>query len=62
MGVRTMSLLHETENIDEGEVDEGLPQLPLTQDELLQVRQFLRDFAVIRATCPMALRSLSRRR
>lgn len=34
---------------------------PLTDAEVLQLRQFLADFAIIRATCPMAIRALSKR-
>lgn len=39
--------------------NESVP--PLSDEEVLQVRQFLREFAIIRATCPMALRALSDR-
>ena len=34
---------------------------PLTADEVLLLRQFLQEFAIIRATCPMAVRALSTR-
>jgi len=34
---------------------------PLSDNEVLLLRQFIREFAVIRATCPMAVRALSTR-
>lgn len=36
-------------------------QPPLTKDELLALRRMMREFAIIRATCPMAVRALSTR-
>ncbi len=41
------------------EPQEEVPQL--TRDELLLVRQMLQEFAIIRATCPLAVRALSTR-
>jgi len=34
---------------------------PLSDEEILRLRTFMREFAIIRATCPMALRALSDR-
>jgi hypothetical protein len=34
---------------------------PLSDEEILTLRQFIDDFAIIRATCPLALRALSKR-
>ena len=34
---------------------------PLSDAELVQLRQFLAEFAIVRATCPMAIRLLSKR-
>lgn len=34
---------------------------PLSDDEVLVLRKFIREFAIIRATCPMAVRALSTR-
>lgn len=33
----------------------------LSSDELLAIRRMIREFSVIRATCPMAARALSTR-
>jgi len=33
----------------------------LTSDELLAIRRMIREFSIIRATCPMAARALSTR-
>lgn len=41
------------------ETQQEVPQL--SRDELLAVRQMLQEFAIIRATCPMAVRALSKR-
>ena len=34
---------------------------PLSDDEVVLFRKFIREFAIIRATCPLAVRSLSER-
>ena len=34
---------------------------PLSDDEVMQIRQFLAEFAIVRATCPMAVRALAKR-
>lgn len=34
---------------------------PLTSEEILALRRVIREFSVIRATCPMAVRALSTR-
>ena len=34
---------------------------PLSSDEVLLLRRFIREFAVIRAVCPLAVRALSTR-
>lgn len=34
---------------------------PLTADEISRLRQMLQEFAIVRATCPMAVRALSTR-
>lgn len=40
--------------------NEAAPE-QLTSDELLAIRRMIREFSVIRATCPMAARALSTR-
>lgn len=42
-----------------GERQETPP--PLTGEEILALRRMLREFAIVRATCPMAIRALSTR-
>lgn len=42
-----------------GERQEAPP--PLTGEEILALRRMLREFAIVRATCPMAIRALSTR-
>jgi hypothetical protein len=34
---------------------------PLCDDEIILLRKFIREFAIIRATCPLAVRALSAR-
>jgi hypothetical protein len=34
---------------------------PLTNEEILAIRRMIREFAIIRGTCPMAVRALSTR-
>lgn len=35
---------------------------PFTDEEILQARQFMAEWAVVRATCPLTIRALSNRR
>jgi hypothetical protein len=39
---------------------QAAPQL--SNEELVQLRQMMREFAIIRATCPLAARALSTRK
>ena len=39
----------------------GCDPPPLTGEEVLALRRIIREFAIVRATCPMAVRALSTR-
>lgn len=60
------TMKQETEPPDENVVQLfAAPQVrlvpPLEDEEILKLRQFINEFSIIRATCPIAVRALSKR-
>jgi hypothetical protein len=58
MDMREQGSVDQTEEMQHEDVDD-VP--PLTKDEILALRNLLRDSAIVLTACPIAVRALSKR-